>query len=213
MANTSRPSVSVRVGPSSGFPTFSSVNKWNTAAFTDSFSDNSAAVGEKISSDAVINGVLSSLALVSSAAADWKDTPAAHIIKVDVPGPRRREGGCQGRRGYGGGPPPLGHQRPEAGGGDCGGRDMRRSGRFQRRFPRPDNAMVDEIMAALESGVLTVTVRKAEAKDDKKTKSIQILGCWPVGGQLRIPGICVLFAKLVKLVMVVTGQVVFGCRS
>ncbi|KAL7257613.1 hypothetical protein ACSBR1_003844 [Camellia fascicularis] len=38
----------------------------------------------------------------------------------------------------------------------------RSSGRFTRRFRLPENAKMDEVMASMENGVLTVTVSKVE---------------------------------------------------
>lgn len=51
----------------------------------------------------------------------------------------------------------------------------RSSGKFLRRFRLPENAKVDQVKAAMENGVLTVTVPKEEEKK-KKIKAIQISG-------------------------------------
>jgi HSP20 family protein len=51
----------------------------------------------------------------------------------------------------------------------------RSSGKFMRRFRLPDNAKVEQVKAAMENGVLTVTVPKEEAKKPV-VKSIQISG-------------------------------------
>ncbi|GFP94284.1 18.1 kDa class i heat shock protein [Phtheirospermum japonicum] len=40
----------------------------------------------------------------------------------------------------------------------------RSSGKFLRRFRLPEDAKFDEVKAAMESGVLTVTVPKGEVK-------------------------------------------------
>ncbi|KAK4572514.1 hypothetical protein RGQ29_030801 [Quercus rubra] len=49
----------------------------------------------------------------------------------------------------------------------------RSSGKFLRRFRLPKNAKMDQIKAAMENGVLTVTVPKVEAKKpDVKTIEI-----------------------------------------
>jgi len=115
---------------------------------------------------------------MSSAAVDWKDTPAAHVIKVDVPGVRKEDVKVDVDTVEDHPHLIISGQRPaeETAEAETWYYAERRLGRFQRRFPLPENAMVDEITAALESGVLTVTVPKAEGNKNKKTKSIQILG-------------------------------------
>ncbi|KAL7257621.1 hypothetical protein ACSBR1_003850 [Camellia fascicularis] len=40
----------------------------------------------------------------------------------------------------------------------------RSSGRFTRRFRLPENAKMDEVKAAMENGILTVTVPKVESQ-------------------------------------------------
>ncbi|KAK7849151.1 18.1 kda class i heat shock protein [Quercus suber] len=47
------------------------------------------------------------------------------------------------------------------------------SGKFLRRFRLPENAKMDQIKAAMENGVLTVTVPKVEAKKPD-VKAIEI---------------------------------------
>ncbi|KAH7542351.1 hypothetical protein FEM48_Zijuj02G0064200 [Ziziphus jujuba var. spinosa] len=51
----------------------------------------------------------------------------------------------------------------------------RSSGKFLRRFRLPENAKLDQIKAAMENGVLTVTVPKEEVKKPD-IKSIEISG-------------------------------------
>ncbi|KAK3034928.1 hypothetical protein RJ639_032328 [Escallonia herrerae] len=51
----------------------------------------------------------------------------------------------------------------------------RSSGRFRRRFRLPKNAKVDQVKAAMENGVLTVTVPKEEVKKPV-VKAIDISG-------------------------------------
>ena len=51
----------------------------------------------------------------------------------------------------------------------------RSSGKFVRRFRLPENAKVDEVKAAMENGVLTVTVPKEEVKA-AQVKAIDISG-------------------------------------
>lgn len=52
----------------------------------------------------------------------------------------------------------------------------RSSGKFMRRFRLPENAKVDEVKAAMENGVLTVTVPKVEEIKKADVKSIEISG-------------------------------------
>ena len=51
----------------------------------------------------------------------------------------------------------------------------RSSGKFLRSFRLPENAKMDQIKAAMENGVLTVTVPKAEVKKSD-VKAIEISG-------------------------------------
>ncbi|KAF3970715.1 hypothetical protein CMV_005622 [Castanea mollissima] len=51
----------------------------------------------------------------------------------------------------------------------------RSSGKFLRRFRLPENAKMDQIKAAMENDVLTVTVPKVEVKKPD-VKSIEISG-------------------------------------
>ncbi|KAL8543519.1 hypothetical protein ACS0TY_004169 [Phlomoides rotata] len=51
----------------------------------------------------------------------------------------------------------------------------RSSGKFLRRFRLPENAKLDEVKAAMENGVLTVTVPKEKVKKPE-VKAIDISG-------------------------------------
>jgi HSP20 family protein len=51
----------------------------------------------------------------------------------------------------------------------------RSSGKFVRKFRLPENAKMDQVKAAMENGVLTVTVPKEEIKKPQ-VKSIEISG-------------------------------------
>ena len=51
----------------------------------------------------------------------------------------------------------------------------RSSGQFMRRFSLPENVKEDEVKAAMENGVLTVTVPKAKVKKSD-VKAIDISG-------------------------------------
>ena len=69
----------------------------------------------------------------------------------------------------------------------------RSTGKFMRRFRLPENAKMDQVKAAMENGVLTVTVPKEEDKKPQ-VKSIQIsaqIFNWLLLS--LIPNKCVLF--------------------
>ncbi|KAH6787221.1 heat shock protein 18.2 [Perilla frutescens var. hirtella] len=80
---------------------------------------------------------------------DWKETPEAHIS-----GERSRD-------------------KEEKN--DTWHRVERSSGKFLRRFCLPENAKMDQVKAAMENGVLTVTVPKVEVKKPE-VKAIDISG-------------------------------------
>jgi HSP20 family protein len=111
---------------------------------------------------------------VAHAKVDWKETPTAHVFKADVPGLKKEEVKVEvedgrvlqisGERS---------HKREEKN--DTWHRVERSSGKFSRRFRLPENAKVEEVKAAMEDGVLTVTVPKVEAKNSD-VRSIHISG-------------------------------------
>ena len=110
----------------------------------------------------------------SGACVDWKETPQAHVFKADLPGVRKEEVKVEveddrilqisGERSL---------EKEERS--DTWHRVERSSGKFVRRFRLPENAKLDQVRAAMENGVLTVTVPKVEPKKSN-VKAIEISG-------------------------------------
>ncbi|KAL3358630.1 hypothetical protein AABB24_015635 [Solanum stoloniferum] len=111
----------------------------------------------------------------ANAKIDWKETPEAHVFKVDVPGIKKEEVKVeveQGRILQISGE----RSREQEEKNDQWHRMERSSGKFLRRFRLPENTKKGEIKAAMENGVLTVTVPKEEEKKQSEVKAIDISG-------------------------------------
>ncbi|PON70841.1 Small heat shock protein HSP [Parasponia andersonii] len=109
-----------------------------------------------------------------NALVDWKETPEAHVFKADVPGLKKEEVKVEVEEGrvlqISGERNEEKEERK-----DTWHRVERSSGKFLRRFRLPENAKVDQVKAAMENGVLTVTVPKVEVKKPD-VKSVEISG-------------------------------------
>ena len=120
------------------------------------------------------SGLLGDTSAFAAARFDWKETPETHVFKADLPGLKKEEVKVEvedgsvlkisGER-----------KREEEEKTDTWHRVERSSGSFLRRFRLPENAKVDRVRAAMENGVLTVTVPKEEVKKPD-VKSIEISG-------------------------------------
>ncbi|CAO2840644.1 unnamed protein product [Amaranthus hypochondriacus] len=103
---------------------------------------------------------------------DWKETPEAHVFKVDLPGLKKDEVKVEVEEGrilqISG---ERSKEQEEKN--DKWHRLERSSGKFLRRFRLPENTKMDEVKANLENGVLTVTIPKVEEKKPE-VKTIDI---------------------------------------
>ncbi|KAJ0705172.1 putative small heat shock protein HSP20 [Helianthus annuus] len=111
---------------------------------------------------------------IANARIDWKETPEAHVFKADLPGLKKEEVKVEvedGRVLQISGERSREHEEKN----DKWHRVERSSGKFLRRFRLPENAKMDQVKAAMENGVLTVTVPKEEDKKPE-VKAIDISG-------------------------------------
>ncbi|XP_010271817.1 PREDICTED: 17.8 kDa class I heat shock protein-like [Nelumbo nucifera] len=111
-------------------------------------------------------------AAFANARIDWKETPEAHVFKADLPGLKKEEVKVEmeeGRVLQISGERNREHEEKN----DKWHHIERSSGKFLRRFRLPKNAKVDQVKAAMENGVLTITVPKEKTKKPE-VKAIEI---------------------------------------
>ncbi|KAJ4836555.1 hypothetical protein Tsubulata_013434 [Turnera subulata] len=111
---------------------------------------------------------------ITNARVDWKETPEAHIISVDLPGLKKEEVKVEVQDGR---ILQISGERvkEQEDKNDKWHRVERVTGKFQRRFRLPENARVDQTKATMEHGVLSVVVPKEEEKKPE-VKAIEISG-------------------------------------
>ncbi|XP_071710298.1 17.8 kDa class I heat shock protein-like [Rutidosis leptorrhynchoides] len=109
-----------------------------------------------------------------NACVDWKETPEAHVFKADLPGIKKEEIKVEVEEGK---VLQISGERnvEKEDKNDKWHRVERSSGKFTRRFVLPENAKIDQVKAAMENGVLTITVPKQDVKKPD-VKSIEISG-------------------------------------
>ncbi|KAH7670392.1 HSP20 family protein [Dioscorea alata] len=106
---------------------------------------------------------VSDTAAFANTRVDWKETPEAHIFKADLPGLKKEEVKVdveEGRVLQISGERSKEQEEKN----DKWHRVEKSSGKFLKRFRLPENAKVDQVKAAIENGVLTITVPKEEVK-------------------------------------------------
>nr|XP_043625608.1 17.3 kDa class I heat shock protein-like [Erigeron canadensis] len=107
---------------------------------------------------------------------DWKETPEALVFKADLPRIKKEEVKVEIENGS---ILQISGERivEKEDKNDKWHRVEKSNGKFTRRFMLPENAKLDQVKAAMENGVLTITVPKEEVK---KPEIKSIVRMWSV---------------------------------
>ncbi|GJR86397.1 17.6 kDa class I heat shock protein 3-like protein [Tanacetum coccineum] len=141
--------------------------------FTRRYGSRFCTHGGCIQSSHAQTGLILDSSAIANTRIDWKETPEAHVFKADLPGLKKEEVKVEVEEGR---VLQISGERSKENEekNDKWHRVERSSGKFMRRFRLPENAKMEEVKAAMENGVLTVTVPKVEEK--KEVKAIDISG-------------------------------------
>ncbi|RCV21111.1 hypothetical protein SETIT_4G111400v2 [Setaria italica] len=114
-----------------------------------------------------------------AAAMDWVETPAAHVLRINVPGLGKDDVKVQVEEGNVltvRGDPPAGKDKGDGEHGDGAVWHVAERGKteFARAVALPEDVRVDRIRAGVENGVLTVVVPKEPATARPKPRPIAV---------------------------------------
>jgi len=109
---------------------------------------------------------------------DWVETPASHVLRINVPGLGKDDVKVQVEEGnvltVRGAPPPAGKGEKDGEDGAVWHVAERGKPEFARAVALPENVRVDGIRAGVENGVLTVVVPKEPVPARPKARPIAV---------------------------------------